>query len=447
MNDNPNNDLAATDRSAAELASAGGARPLAVLITFIFSLAVVQGVTINLMPLLFRTMARAFELNLRQEGQLQTAFLAGGIIGLFVSGYATEILRAKKSGLLTILAVGLGSLMLGFGTTYRHVLAAAFVIGLGNMSILAVYSAVITEHFAEMRQRMFMWTTAVFAGSAAVGNMMFGYLLANVSPWNQIFVVFAVLIWLWFGALTLLAGKRLDVTGKRFRPSGSPATADSEKSLPLWESISRFLFSGIFNRGVFWMLGFLVLLDNLAAGNIVAWTGRYFQLKYDVGDEVTGTLLAAIAAGVLFGRLVLGTFISGRFSDRIVLGTCYGLGILMYVLILVIPSYQIGMVLAFLSGAFIAAQAPTMYSIASVSFGARAATAIPLMDAIGVLGGFSGPTILGALADESDLQSVLWLVPMLGAVFVAVVFVWDWIERRRGGTSPSETAPTIVEES
>ncbi|NOY41125.1 MAG: MFS transporter [Planctomycetes bacterium] len=421
-------------------------RPTAVLVAFIFSLAAFQGFTINLMPLLFDTIDRAFDLNLRQEGQLQSFSLIGAIFGLSMSGYVTEIVRAKRSGMLALFVIGLGSLLLGFATTYTQVLLAAIVIGMGDMWVIAVYSAVITKFFPENRQRMFMWTLAAFAGSAAVGNTLFGFLLDSVSPWQWIFIGFGVLTWLWLVLLMLIAGRRLDVIGKPARTSGTSTTTDLARSASVLATVRQFLFSGIFNRGTFWMLGFLVVLDNLVAGNMVAWTARYFQLEYAVGNKIAGSVLGSVAAGVFVGRLVLGTFISGRFSDRVVLGTCYGLGLLMYVLVLAIPNYQVGMALMFLAGAFIAAQAPTMYSLASEKFGDRAATAIPLMDAVGALGGLGGPVLIGALADESDLATVLWIIPALGAFFVAIVFTWEWIDRRPAQEKSIPIAPLVLDE-
>jgi len=471
MEDNPGTRSTTDGRAAA---SDKERRPTAVLVAFILSLVTFQGFTINLMPLLFGTIDRTFELNLRQQGQLQSFFLIGGMLGLFVSGYVTEIIRAKRSGMLALFAIGLGSLLLGLATTYTQVLLAAAVIGLGDMWIVAVYSSVITEFFFESRQRMFMWTLAAFAGSAAVGNTLFGVLLDNVPQWHWIFVGFGVLTWLWLVALIGITGRRLDVIGKLSRTNSVHATAGSKNSSEaapqtdgassqnvtqmhhvsavknsesVLTSVRQFLFSGIFNRGTFWMLGFLVVLDNLVAGNMVAWTARYFQLQYAVGNKIAGAVLGAMAAGVFVGRLVMGAFISGRFSDRVVLGTTYGLGVLMYVLMLVIPSYQVGMALTFLAGAFIAAQAPTMYSLASAKFADRAATAIPLVDALGILGGFSGPVIVGALADESDLATVLWLIPVLGILFVAIVFSWEWIDRRRGLEESMSIAQAVMEES
>jgi len=192
-----------------------------------------------------------------------------------------------------------------------------------------------------------------------------------------------------------------------------------------------FLTAGLFDRRAFWLLSALVILDIVAAGNIIAWTARFFQTEYGVGSDQAGLVLSASSAGVFFGRIFMGSFVSGRIGDRPLLGICYAAGILSYALILMIPGYKLGLALIFLNGAFIAAQAPTMYAIASAKFGPRAPTAIPLVDAIGVLGGFTTPTLVGALADHYGLGAVLWLIPLAGMVLVAIVFAWEIWDRRR----------------
>ena len=66
-----------------------------------------------------------------------------------------------------------------------------------------------------------------------------------------------------------------------------------------------------------------------------------------------------------------------------------------------------------------------MYALASAKFGSRAATVIPLVSAIGNMGGLIGPTMIGGLANDYGLRTILWLIPVLGAVFVAIVFAWE----------------------
>ncbi len=415
-----------------------------ILAAFIFTLVAVQGLTVNLMPVLFGAIARTFEVNLRQQGQLQSAFLTGGLIALLLSGYITESIGARRSGIVAVGFVGIGSLLFGLAASYYEVLAGAFVLGMGNYWILAAYSAVITAQFAHDRQRMFMWATAAFAGCATISTAMFGYLVEVVPQWNLVFVAFAGLLWTWFAAFLLIFRGKLDAISRPMQQEEIVASTLLNGSATWFQRIGTFLTAGIFNRGTFWLLGLMWILEGLTAGIIVAWTGRFFQLEYGVSDYQVGLVLSASSAGVFVGRMLMGAFVSGRFSDRAVMGTSFAGGMLMYVLILLIPSYSLGTVLIFFNGAFIAAQAPTMYALASAKFGSRAATVIPLVSAIGNLGGLTGPTLIGGLAHYYGLRAILWLIPILGSVFVAIVFAWEIVDRRRGSVADIGSSSSLV---
>jgi nitrate/nitrite transporter NarK len=90
-----------------------------------------------------------------------------------------------------------------------------------------------------------------------------------------------------------------------------------------------------------------------------------------------------------------------------------------------------------------------MCALASVKFGDRAATIIPLVCAVGGLGGLMGPTMIGGLANYYGLHTVLWLIPLLGTIYVTCVFTWEIVDRRRGRIElPSSRRPReIVPES
>lgn len=400
------------------------------LAAFIFSLVTVQGLTVNLMPVLFGTVARTFDVTLRQQGQLQSVFLAGGMIALLISGYVTEAVGAKRSGIVAVAFVGIGGLLLGLATGYFEVLAGAFVMGVGNYWILAAYSAVITAQFGDVRQRMFMWATAAFAGSATMSTTVFGYLVEATPQWNVVFFAFVGVVWTWFAVFLVVYRDRLRVLSQPAQVERTSDASSDDGSVAWLQRMATFLTGGIFSRGTFWLLGLLWILESLTAGSIVAWTGRFFQLEYQITDYQVGLIVSASAAGVFVGRLLMGTFISGRFSERNVMGTCFAGGMLLYALILLIPSYSAGMTLMFLNGALIAAQAPTMYALAAAKFGRRASTVIPLVSAIGNMGGLLGPLLVGELADYYGLYAVLWLVPAIGAVFVVIVLAWEVVDRR-----------------
>ncbi len=279
---------------------------------------------------------------------------------------------------------------------------------------------------------MFMLAATVFAFSAIIGNYAVGYLIEQIAPWQLVVALLGGAIFCAFGALLLTNRRKLQVIA--FRPARGdvrPATSLQGEASP-WQAAVSFVYSGLLNRWALWVLGFLVVLDNLASGNMVFWTPRYFQLAYHVGAGKVGMMLAVSAAGVFSGRVLFVAFVSGRFSDFAVLGVCYAGAVAMYCALLLAPNFTVGVVLFFLASALMSAQAPTMYSIASARFGPRAATAIPLIDAIGMLGSFMGPALLGELADRVNVHAALWTIPAAGAVFVMVVAAWEVHDRVTG---------------
>jgi MFS family permease len=404
------------------------------IVLFIFSLVCVQGFTINLMPLMFGTIARTFDITLQQQGQLQTAFSMGGASALLISGYVTEWLRPRRSGALALIMGGAGAILLGLAPGYLFVLAAAVVMGLGNQWILAVYSSIITQHFPHIRQRMFTWTLAVFAFSATLSPYVLGRLLKEVPDWHVIFIGYGLLLWVWLATIFLIGGKRLEILGEPApaREGEAPAGERPAGVLETLRAFRTFLTAGLFNKSALWLIGLIVILDQLAAGNIIAWTPRFFELRHGVATDEAGLLLSASAAGVCLGRLFLAAFVAGKLPDRVLLGISYGGAMLTYALLLVVPSYPVAVVLMGLNGALLGAQAPTCYSLAAAKFGDRAATAIPLTDGIGTVGGLFGPTLIGFAGDRAGLGTALWSIPVLGSLLVVLVFAWERWEKRKG---------------
>jgi MFS family permease len=386
-----------------------------VLLLFVFGLVSIQGLTLNLMPVMFRTLGRAFGLSLGQEGQLQSFFFVGAMVALVSSGWITERLGAKTSGLAVVSLIGAGAIILGCSQNYTIARVGATFIGLGNQWVLAVYSAVIAARFQEVRQKMFMWVLAMMAAMAACGPLILGFLLTQIANWRLIFLVLGV---------TLLS---IGALGNRLLGSQLNSVRPDHES----EKLSSFSF--LTSRSL-WLIGLLAILDNLASGNLNAWTPRLFQLRYDLNEAQASLLLSANMVGMLTGRIVMGAFVTGRLTDRVLLSTCYATGMVVYSLLLLGPSYPVALGLMVLQGVFLSAQAPSTYSLTTMKFPTRATVAIPLVDAIGTLGGISGPALLGWSAEWQGLEKVIWSIPCLGLTLAAISMSWElwerWIGRR-----------------
>jgi MFS family permease len=273
---------------------------------------------------------------------------------------------------------------------------------------------------------MYMWVMAVMAAMASVGPVLLGYLLTRVGNWRTIFFSLAAALW-----LVGLVLRKIQGVDSGTIPAGEETTALSGRQL--------------LSSPVLWLIGFLVILDNLASGNLLAWTPRLFQIRHGADETRAGLLLTANTIGMLVGRILMGAFVSGKVSERILLGSCYAAGMMAYAVILWVPSYPVGIAMMALQGAFLSAQAPTTYSLTTRKFPARAAVAVPLVDAIGSIGGFSGPALLGWSAEHlGDLGTVMWIIPCMGLFLAAISLGWEYFDRWGGNRKNAPPATSAI---
>lgn len=411
------------------------------LLIFLFVMAFQQGVTINLPPVLFTTFAETFQLDLQQRGQIQSFFFVGAMVALFASGFVTERIAVRRSALLALGLSGLGSILVAMAPDFLLLRLGAAVMGMGTLWVLSVTSATIATHFAPQSQRLFMWTMAVFAAAGTAAPYGLGHLVSFLEVWRPI--LFGVGLYLWVSGVvvTLLFSGSLGSTGLRARllgsTSGLRAARDSAANAPPWAAPERWL-TGIFRRyrssllgqGALLLIGFLVVLDNLTAGNIVAWTPNLCELRFGQSTALAGEIMGANSVGYLVGRVILGLFLTGRYSDRVLLGLCYAGGMLAYSLLLWVPDPQMAIAMMVLQGVFLSAQAPTVYSLASTKFADRAGTAVPLVDAIGTIGAIPAPPLMGWVAQRmGGLERAAWLIPLTGCLLVAISLGWEAKDR------------------
>ncbi len=413
------------------------------LLTFLFVMAFQQGVTINLLPVLFTNFAETFQLDFQQRGQIQSFFFAGANVALFVSGFVTERIAVRRSAPLALALSGAGALLIAVAPNFVLLRLGALVLGMGTLWVLSGNSATIAAHFASQRQKLFMWTMAVMALAGTAAPYALGHLVTFLEGWRSILfgvglymgVSGAVVSILFSRALqdtgfrTLLTGLRL--TAKPAGETGHSMRPSARQSFYGWfAGTFRWYRSSLLGQGALLLIGFLVVVDNLTAGNIVAWTPNLCESRFGRSATLAGEIMAANSVGYLLGRIILGLFMVGRYSDRVLLGLCYGFGMLAYSLLLWIPDPRMAIAMMVMQGVFLSAQAPTVYSLASAKFADRAGTAVPLVDAIGTIGAVSGPPLMGWIAQRmGGLERAAWLIPPMGCVLVAISLGWELKDR------------------
>ena len=397
------------------------------LLIFLFVMAFQQGVTINLLPVLFTNFAENFQLDLQQRGQIQSFFFVGAMAALFASGFVTERIAVRRSALLALGLSGLGSILVAVAPDFLMLRLGAMVLGMGTLWVLSVISATIAAHFAPQSQRLFMWTMAVFAASGTGAPYGLGHLVSFLEAWRPI--LFGVGLYLWVSALaiTLLFSGSLRDTGLRYRepvpPPGPRPDGDSLGSGPpraapagwLAGMVRRYRGS-LLGQGALLLIGFLVVLDNLTAGNIVAWTPNLCELRFGRSTALAGEIMGANSVGYLVGRVILGLFLTGRYSDRVLLGLCYAGGMLAYSLLLWVPDPS--MAIAMIKECFFRLRPPRSipWPPPSLPTGRGPPCLWSMLSEP-----LEAPPLMGWVAQRmGGLEQAAWLIPLTGCLLVAI---------------------------
>ena len=397
------------------------------LTCFLFGLAAIHGLLVNLTPVMFTTMEKNFGVDESNQALLKSCFFIGTSAALLVSGYLTILWGPRRVTIVSGVVTGFGALFFGVAPTYPLILAATCVLGAGIAPVMALYAAVIASEFSHNSQRMFMLTYAMLAASAAAATLTIGVLLDVLDDnFRPVFVGLAFVIWAAMAANLAFAYHALDGIRRENKTADGDGTSGHRQA-----TSGNFIRSGIFGRGALYLFCLLMVCDYLCSSNAMAWLPKLFERLYEDSRTLAGLTLTASSLGVLVGRLIMGSFPPGRVPDLILLGICYLAGVMSFgVIILFEPSLWVSFTMVFLSGAFIAAQAPTMGSLAVRKFGDLAPMVIPIYEAVGTVASIFGPPVVGQLAERHGLAQVLWIVPAAGFVLAATSFTWYFWDRQ-----------------
>ena len=419
------------------------------LLYYVFGMVFIQGLVVNHMSVLQPLLRESLDLTSLQQGQMAAFGFGGYLAASFISGYITEWLRPRLSGAIAVVLMALGAFIMSLSPTYAVVLLGITIFGMGMFWILAVHSFVVTSYFSESRQKIFLYLMATLALGAIVGPRFIGNALELATDhgtdpiaWQGVYVWLAVALLVMFTILVAVGGRHLAPLGMRAAsPTFKPTSAlDEDAGGSTIRKIVKILGSGVFNRGALYMLGLIVIFDNLASMNILVWIGQFATDKFNAGPATNGNLMATMAFGCLVGRLFMGAFITGKISDRKLLGVSYGLAMVMFMFMLSAPSLILLFVLYFVMSFFISAQSATTYAIGADKLGDRAAAGIPIADGIGAIGAMAAPWFMGYLALQVGLERALWLVPVFGFMLAFFVIGWELIEK----IAPKPFVPQLV---
>ena len=392
------------------------------VLTVSIGLAFLSGATINWLPVTYAHFEREFAAGLQAQGSTWGLFFVGGIVIAALGGWLTKSLGLKRAASGTLLVLGLGMSIVGGAPLFGVLLIGCFLFGMGMNWMTIVYSTLISSHFQERRQSLFLWANAALSGGSFLTLPLLGIWFEHTEytgGWRSAY--------LGLGAGAILGGGLLLWLCSSLDPVATPEEETGAKKDSGLKSLM--------GQGGFWLIGLCFFLYAMAQLAICSWVGQLYRYRLSIDDAQAGSLLGFNSLGYLIGLLILSWLSSRRnYNDRLLLAACCGSATVVLIGVILSQEYTLGLVLMTLEGATIAGSGPAIFSFVGARFQKEGALAFALLVGFSQVGASAGPYSVGFLGERlGGLETAIWIVPFLSAVVALLSLTWEFGDRKRRG--------------
>ncbi len=317
---------------------------------------------------------------------------AGSILSMQLAGRVADRRGPLLPCLVSAVSMAAGAAGLAVAASYRWLLPAAFLFGVGNgaMDVTMNLLGVRVEQ-AWRRSVMNRFHAAFSAGAfGGAGLVLLGGRLLG-QQWPGAGLLLAVTL-----AMLLISGV-IVLTYNQRQPSG-------EHQASLTGRMPR----------VAWLLAVIGLCVGLTEGTATDWSAVHVADVTGVSPSQAAIGTAAVAVTMLLVRL-LGDRMVDRIGRAATLRWCAAVMLLGWVLVVTVSSLPLVVVGWLLVGLGVGLVFPQVYAAAGYLGGGRT---MALMTTFGYSSMFIGPAVIGFTAAHTDIQHAM-LVPMALTVVVA----------------------------
>ncbi|MEF8772226.1 MFS transporter [Halodesulfurarchaeum sp.] len=345
----------------------------------------------------------AFEIQETAAAWIITAPQLAAVVAGLPVGMALDRIDKGRAVLLSsllLVVVGLINSAVAAGDAYYALLGSRVIGGFGLVTIWIAQTAMITRAFPAKREAtaVSLFVTGYPSGYA-FGQFM-GPVVANALDWTATFGVFTTLGFV-FGAGFYLIDRRVKATET---VGSAPSTSDLRKAL--------------MNRGV-WGVGLISLLSYMIYMIYNSWMPTYLTSTFEIELALGGLLTALFPAIGLLARpgggLLSEQVFGGRSFPMIAISFAgsglVAVGMILSKRLVVVAG---GLVVA---GFAIQLQFGLLYTLVQRYVPRNVGgTAVSVVSAVGWLGTFVGPPILGAVIETTGNYGSVFT----GAVLLAL---------------------------
>ncbi len=376
-------------------------------------------------PPVMSSLINEFDLSYAQANGTMSIFSIMGIILAIPAGYILKSFGIKKTGLFSVGAVTIGSVLGAVASTTTLLLIGRFIEGVGMGLIMVMAPFAISLWFPAQKRAL---ATGLWASCVGIGNvvpLLFAPSIMVAYGWQA--------VWWTGAAYSALAFILFAVLFRMPRPEeleAAPAPATEEEAAPS-------LTKGMANKDL-WMISIsfgiynLVLLAMLSILPTFLETQRAFLLTFDKGILLNASF---VTAAIMLASIItapLGGYISDRLGKRkIMILIPY---ILMTVMFLYIFKVTGGMIPLYLFVFGIVGGPIATVLLAAVPEVARKVQFIGIGMAVAILGqqigSFVGPLIFGKILDLSatvDIAAYVtggyWMIPICVVGIIATLCI------------------------
>ncbi|TWS24955.1 MFS transporter [Tsukamurella sputi] len=394
-----------------------------VVFALAFALLLSDYMSRQVLAAVFVPLGQELHLDKAQQGSLiSVVALMVGVLTLPVSILADRLGRVRSLVLMAVLW-SVATAACAFAQNYEQLLAARFVVGVGEAAYGSVGIALVLSLFAP---RVHAALSASFMAGGSFGTMVgtgLGGLIAVHFGWRWSLGAMAVL------GLLLVAAFKLVVTEARV--TRYQATQDG--AAPSWENAetvraARAPLSSLFTNPPVVCAYIGSGLQMFMAAVMLTWLPTYFKDAYHLPVDRAGGAAAAFVLLVGSGMIVCG-FLADRYSmsdgtRKWAAGIAYcSIAFVALTVAFRMPTGSVQLVLLGIGAFFAAGSSGTAAAmVASLTHRSVQASAMGTLTlANNLLGLALAPILVGALADRLGLLGALQIAPL---VYVpAVVFM------------------------
>jgi len=376
-------------------------------------------------PPVMTSLINEFNLSYAQANGTMSIFSIMGIILAIPAGYILKSFGIKKTGLFSVGAVTIGSVLGAIASTTTLLLIGRFIEGVGMGLIMVMAPFAISLWFPAQKRAL---ATGLWASCVGIGNivpLIFAPSIMVAYGWQA--------VWWTGAAYSALAFILFAVLFRMPRPEemeAAPAPATEEEAAPG-------LAKGMANKDL-WMISIsfgiynLVLLAMLSILPTFLETQRAFLLTFDKGLLLNASF---VTAAIMLASIItapLGGYISDRLGKRkIMILIPYILMTVMFLFIFKVTGWMIPLYL-FVFG-IVGGPIATVL-LASVPEVARKVQFIGIGMAVAILGqqigSLIGPWLFGKILDLSATVDIAayatggyWMIPICVIGIIATLCI------------------------